>query len=98
MRTCDIAKKLNLSSLEVSTFAGNCKLYKSHEAFYSPRKLCQEKQNLIFKNYATGDLNELCKKTNQSLHALQAWANKNGLKRQVNNNRKGMNSIQCFPF
>jgi len=52
-------------------------------------KLQQFEIDLIFSEYEYGDLNLLSKKLNKSIHAIQEWARKRGLKRKVSTKRKG---------
>lgn len=87
--TVDIANFLGVPTKEVSKYASNSRLKKSSKSLYQKRSVCQEVHDLIFQNYATCDLKWLSSQTGQSIHAIQEWARKKGLKRKINLNRKG---------
>ena len=87
--TVEIAKFLGVPTIEVSKYASNSRLKKSCKSLYQKKSICQASSELIFKNYHDCDLNWLSEQTGQSVHAIQEWARKRGLKRTVNLNRKG---------
>jgi hypothetical protein len=87
--TVEIAEFLQVPTREVSKYASNSRLKKSSKSLYQKKSICQASSELILQNYHDCDLNWLSEQTGQSVHAIQEWARKRGLKRTVNLNRKG---------
>lgn len=87
----EIADKMKLSNNTVELYAR--KLGLSRPKTEPWNALSEKDERLILNMYEYGDFNELSRLVGRSKHAISEWVRKRGLKRQVNDKRKGDISV-----
>lgn len=86
-----IAEELGISVHTVRAYATRQRW--SRKGFPSHRKFKEDLSSYIKANYSTEDWDTLLAVTGQNKHALQEWARKRGLTREVSGHRRGDISV-----